>query len=44
MALRCRRWEPTVAAIESGAEQIDADLVAKIATLPCGKERSRAVG
>lgn len=33
-----------VAAIESGAEKIDADLIAKIATLPYGKDRSRAVG
>lgn len=33
-----------VAAIESGAERIDADLIQTIATLPYGKDRSRAVG
>ena len=33
-----------VAAIESGAEKIDAELIGKVATLPYGKERSRAAG
>lgn len=33
-----------VAAIESGAEKIDADLIQTIATLPYGKDRSRPVG
>lgn len=34
----------TVAAIESGAERIDADLIATVTQLPYGKERRRAVG
>lgn len=33
-----------VAAIESGAEKIDAELIGKVATLPYGKERGRAAG